>query len=420
VAPKSSKEAEKPPKSVGLNQRGNLRLRKKSSSAGGDGGDEEGGGGEDESSIVPTLDPDAEDEDEEEEEEAEKQSDDGGDTDASGDESGEEDGSDNSGGESDDPCGECLDPMAEDEEKYRSKNCHYACGVAVRAACYALADKPKLLKKFKALKKKDPKAYARGIKNMRKKGPKGKKDRRTALQKSELIRTVMEVCRVKKMTRDSCNTLMDKVEYWKHMEARRGWSKKKAFRKFVQFVKTEYTEEENGITFLAVPKQVSLNQSDGIEMKDKKKGPVSRDELLSLATGLKGFSLAKDSGKALCDMLGGGKKPRPVESSDGDGSGDDSKDNSKDKGDNDSKDDDDEDEERSVSKDRGRRRRSVSRTRGRGGRHRSRTRHRSPPIVKLESDGESGDTTFYPDPKKKRQRGRSRTPLRGVMLSCPK
>ena len=66
-----------------------------------------------------------------------------------------------------DPCGECLEPLLDGEEKYRTKNCHYECGVAVRAAWHALASKPKLLKRFKALKQKNPRAYARGIKNMR-------------------------------------------------------------------------------------------------------------------------------------------------------------------------------------------------------------------------------------------------------------
>ena len=32
------------------------------------------------------------------------------------------------------PCGECLDPLLDGEKKYRTKNCHYECGVTVRAA----------------------------------------------------------------------------------------------------------------------------------------------------------------------------------------------------------------------------------------------------------------------------------------------
>ena len=47
-----------------------------------------------------------------------------------------------------------------------------------------------------------------------------------------LVKAVQEVCRVNTMPRDIGSIMMDKAEYWKHMEGRRGWFQTKSFKKF--------------------------------------------------------------------------------------------------------------------------------------------------------------------------------------------
>ena len=129
----------------------------------------------------------------------------------------------------DDDCIDCLKPIFPHQKRDKKRRAHAECSLAVRSALHALKDKPELLKKFKASRENDPRAYARGILKMcrknreQEKGTSSNKKRRTNAQKAGLIKCLTEVCRVKTMTRDEGSTLSSKGEYIIEMRRRKGW-----------------------------------------------------------------------------------------------------------------------------------------------------------------------------------------------------
>lgn len=221
------------------------------------------------------------------------------------------------------PCTDCLRPLRIGQRRYRTKHVHYACGLAVRAALHALKGNPKHLKAFQKLKKEDPRAYARGIIKMAKdydvpEDPSQKvvpcKQRRNALQIKELFGIIDQVSRVKKMTRDDGDVLFPKLMFIKHLlNTVYKMTPDKALQQWKDTKRNGYSEFQNGVRVCAIKKCTELNNSDGIEVKKKKRvrdANDMKDTFNSLARGLKASTLGTRSQGALCDMLGGGSGSR--------------------------------------------------------------------------------------------------------------
>ena len=230
---------------------------------------------------------------------------DGSDTDDDGDEDGSEEIGVDMG-----KCTECLEEVRDDQEKARNQFAHKVCVDACRAACHALKQQTKNLKKFKACKKSDPHAYARAIKALRKNPDDKSKRRRSTLQLKAIDTLIENVSRVKTMTRDEGQVLRPKSRFIKHLlNAEHKMTDAKALAIWKDRKKNGYSEWVNGQLEVALPKDTELNKKDGIEVrktKHIKDGDDRKAAFLELAKDLKGF-IASGS-NAILDIVGSGSR----------------------------------------------------------------------------------------------------------------
>ena len=179
-------------------------------------------------------------------------------------------------------CCDCLLSIKPTQRRCKKRKAHHPCSLAVRASMHALKKKPKLLKKFKQLKKTDPRAFARGILKMVKMTPPGDagsssdKVRRSSLQTSELIKCIEEVVRIKSLTRDEGAQLLDKVEWCREVRRRRGCKIEEAWKLWKRGLKNTYTEYEGKVLKMALKKPTEINTRDGIDTRKKKKRALSQ------------------------------------------------------------------------------------------------------------------------------------------------